>query len=80
MRIGGLTGYCRRWRRRLAVAGARGRRQPSPAHAPDEELIKYNGNSRDYWEHPPADWFMGDETAQQHGTRALSGPADADAA
>ncbi len=36
-------------------------------------LIKYNGNSRDYWEHPPADWFMGDETAQQHGTHPYPG-------
>jgi glucose/arabinose dehydrogenase len=39
----------------------------------DEPLIKYNGNSRDYWEHPPADWFMGDETAQQHGTHPYPG-------
>ena len=36
-------------------------------------LIKYNGNGRDYWEHPPADWFMGDETAQQHGTHPYPG-------
>ena len=39
----------------------------------DEPLIKYNGNSRDYWEHPPADWYMGDETAQQHGERPYPG-------
>jgi hypothetical protein len=44
----------------------------SPASAEDA-LIKYNGNTRDYWEHPPADWFMGDETAQQHGTRPYPG-------
>ena len=43
-----------------------------PARA-DNPLIKYNGNSRDYWEHPPADWFMGDETAQQHGTHPYPG-------
>ena len=43
-----------------------------PARA-DDPLIKYNGNSRDYWEHPPADWFMGDETAQQHGTHPYPG-------
>ena len=44
----------------------------SPASAEDA-LIKYNGNTRDYWEHPPADWFMGDETAQQHGTHPYPG-------
>ena len=43
------------------------------AHAADDTLIKYNGNSRDYWEHPPADWFMGDETVQQHGTHPYPG-------
>ncbi len=47
-------------------------RQPS-RRAPTMPLIKYNGNSRDYWEHPPADWFMGDETAQQHGTHPYPG-------
>lgn len=40
---------------------------PTSARA-EESLTKYNSNSRDYWEHPPADWFMGDETTQQHGT------------
>jgi glucose/arabinose dehydrogenase len=27
-----------------------------------EELKHYNSNSKDFWLHPPADWFMGDET------------------
>src|ERR1700744_2990393 len=44
----------------------------SPASAEDA-LIKYNGNTRDYWEHPPADWFMGDKTAKQHGTHPYPG-------
>ncbi len=39
----------------------------------DEALIKYNGNTRDYWEHPPSDWYMGDETAAQHGERPYPG-------
>ena len=46
----------------------------------DEPLIKYNSNSRDYWVHPPADWFMGDETAAAAWHASLSGPAAADAA
>ena len=51
-----------------------------PGARADEALIKYNGNSRDYWEHPPADWFMGDETVQQHGTHPYPGQPTADAA
>ena len=44
----------------------------SPAHA-DGPLIHYNGNSWNYWQHPPADWYMADETAQQHGERPYPG-------
>ena len=56
----------------VGVAGLLGMASTVTARA-DEPLIKYNGNSRDYWEHPPADWFMGDETAQQHGTHPYPG-------
>ena len=58
----------------VGVAGlaAVGMASAVPARA-DEPLIKYNSNGRDYWEHPPADWFMGDETAQQHGTHPYPG-------
>jgi glucose/arabinose dehydrogenase len=49
----------------LALLGT----SPTSSARADEPLVKYNGNSRQYWEHPPADWFMGDETAQQHGER-----------
>ena len=56
----------------VGVAGLLGMASSVPARA-DEPLIKYNGNARDYWEHPPADWFMGDETAQQHGTHPYPG-------
>ena len=64
--------YCRRW---WASAAAPGRGNGTDRHggAPTILLIKYNGNARDYWDHPPADWFMGDETAQQHGTHPYPG-------
>jgi len=39
----------------------------------DEALVHYDGNTRDYWEHPPGDWYMGDETAEQHGERPYPG-------
>jgi glucose/arabinose dehydrogenase len=32
--------------------------------ASTEELKQYNSNSKDFWLHPPADWFMGDETEE----------------
>jgi glucose/arabinose dehydrogenase len=34
-----------------------------------EALTHYNGNSKQYWEHPPADWYMADENAEQTGER-----------
>ena len=33
-----------------------------------EELKHYDSNTKDFWLHPPADWFMGDETEAQKGT------------
>jgi glucose/arabinose dehydrogenase len=32
-----------------------------------EELKHYDANSKDYWVHPPSDWFLGDETQDQRG-------------
>jgi glucose/arabinose dehydrogenase len=42
-----------------------------------EELIHYDSNTKEFWEHPPADWFMGDETQAQKGLdyRLTAGPA-----
>src|SRR6202522_142870 len=61
----------------IGVAGIAGLALLGPAPicpaSADDALIKYNGNARDYWEHPPADWFMGDETVQQHGTHPYPG-------
>jgi glucose/arabinose dehydrogenase len=33
-----------------------------------EELKHYESNNKDFWLHPPDDWFMGDETQEQKGT------------
>ncbi len=33
-----------------------------------EELKHYDSSKKDFWLHPPADWFMGDETEAQKGT------------
>ncbi len=44
-----------------------------PASAPRaEELKHYESNNKQFWTHPPDDWFMGDETAEQKGTHVLN--------
>jgi glucose/arabinose dehydrogenase len=48
----------------LAVAGF----VVAPGGARSEELKHYDSNTKDFWLHPPADWFMGDETEAQKGT------------
>jgi glucose/arabinose dehydrogenase len=37
----------------------------APAQA--QQLKHYDSNSKDFWTHPPADWFLGDENEQQKG-------------
>ncbi len=36
--------------------------------AGSEELKHYDSNNKNFWLHPPDDWFMGDETPEQKGT------------
>jgi hypothetical protein len=36
-----------------------------PAQA--QQLKHYDSNTKNFWTHPPADWFLGDETEQQKG-------------
>jgi glucose/arabinose dehydrogenase len=33
-----------------------------------DKLTHYDSNTKSFWLHPPADWFMGDETEAQKGT------------
>ena len=33
-----------------------------------EDLTHYESNNKQFWTHPPDDWFMGDETKEQKGT------------
>jgi glucose/arabinose dehydrogenase len=42
-----------------------------------DNLTHYNSNNKQFWEHPPGDWFMGDETEAQKGEdyRLTGGPA-----
>lgn len=38
-------------------------------------LKKYDSTTKEFWEKPPADWFLGDETQQQKGLAPPAGPA-----
>jgi glucose/arabinose dehydrogenase len=42
------------------------------AHA---QLKSYDSTKPDFWKHPPADWFLGDETEAQKGLAPPAGPA-----
>jgi glucose/arabinose dehydrogenase len=42
----------------------------SAAHT--EDLKSYDSSKKDFWLHPPDDWFMGDETKEQKGTHVLN--------
>src|SRR6201989_1937455 len=52
----------------LVVAGA------SQAHAQAKPLKKYESGTKEFWTHPPDDWFLGDETEAQKGLAPPSGP------
>jgi len=40
-----------------------------------QTLKQYDSTKKDFWEHPPADWFLGDETEAQKGLAPPAGPA-----
>src|SRR5437762_11101677 len=50
------------------VAGA------SQASAQDRPLKKYESGTKEFWTHPPDDWFLGDETEAQKGLVPPDGP------
>jgi len=43
--------------------------------AQGQALKSYDSTKKDFWEHPPADWFLGDETAAQKGLAPDASPA-----
>jgi glucose/arabinose dehydrogenase len=40
-----------------------------------QELKKYDSQKKDFWQNPPPDWFLGDETQAQKGQKPVDGPA-----
>src|SRR6202142_4698001 len=52
----------------VAVTGA------SQANAQQKPLHSYQSGTKEFWTHPPDDWFLGDETEAQKGLAPPSGP------
>src|SRR5476651_1573124 len=52
----------------VIVAGA------SQANAQQKPLHSYQSGTKEFWTHPPDDWFLGDETEAQKGLAPPSGP------
>src|SRR5438445_4508682 len=52
----------------LVVAGASQQQQQQ------KPLKKYESGTKEFWTHPPDDWFLGDETEAQKGLAPPSGP------
>src|ERR1700738_459593 len=52
----------------VVVAGA------SLANAQQKALHSYQSGTKEFWTHPPDDWFLGDETEAQKGLAPPSGP------
>jgi len=50
--------------------------QASPARSSNRNgaLKKYESGTKEFWTHPPDDWFLGDETEAQKGLAPPSGP------
>src|ERR1700687_2019064 len=46
----------------------------SQANAQQTGLKKYESGTKEFWTHPPNDWFLGDETEAQKGLAPPSGP------
>src|SRR3954467_2855018 len=44
------------------------------ASAQQKPLKKYESGTKEFWTHPPDDWFLGDETEAQKGLAPPSGP------
>src|SRR4029078_12607429 len=40
----------------------------------NKPLKKYESGTKEFWTHPPDDWFLGDETEAQNGLAPPSGP------
>src|SRR4029450_2389298 len=58
----------------LALAATFAVTMAGQAVAQQKGLKKYESGTKEFWEKPPPDWFLGDETEAQKGLAPPSGP------
>src|SRR5499426_4838406 len=58
----------------LALAATFAVTMAGQAVAQQKGLKKYESGTKEFWTHPPDDWFLGDETEAQKGLAPPSGP------
>src|SRR5258708_9481074 len=59
----------------LAAIGLGAGASLASAQQPSQRALKkYESGTKDFWTHPPDDWFLGDETEAQKGLAPPSGP------
>jgi glucose/arabinose dehydrogenase len=63
------------WRGKASLAAAALAGAAVAASALAQDLKHYDSSKKEFWEHPPADWFLGDETQAQKGLNVPAGPA-----
>lgn len=61
--------------RALLAGVAAGAVTVAAAGALGQQLKSYDSQSKQFWEKPPADWFLGDENEAQKGLAPVDGPA-----
>jgi glucose/arabinose dehydrogenase len=58
----------------LAIAGITQAGAQQQQQQQQKALKKYESGTKEFWTHPPEDWFLGDETEAQKGLAPPSGP------
>ena len=56
------------------AAGAGPAKAQQQQQQQNRQLKHYDSGTKDFWQHPPDDWFLGDETEAQKGLAPPSGP------
>ena len=60
----------------IAVVASTGFASAQQQQTQSKPLKKYESGTKEFWTHPPDDWFLGDETEAQKGLAPAVGSAD----
>jgi len=59
----------------IGIAVATAALMTTTATIAQDQLKHYDSSTKEFWTHPPPDWFLGDETEAQKGLTVAVGPA-----